>query len=55
MADTAVDTTATAEVTAKVRFISFFFLFGWTVVLKDFGRTFFEVILLFVLTIGLIR
>lgn len=36
MADTAVDTTATAEVTAKVRFIQFFLC--WAVVLKDLGN-----------------
>lgn len=37
MADTAVDTTATAEVTAKVGSIQGFFS-GWTVVLKDYGN-----------------
>lgn len=40
MADTAVDTTATAEVTAKVRFIQFFFSFARAVVLKDFSNNF---------------
>lgn len=34
MADTAVEKTITAEVTAKVRLIQF--VFGWTVVLKRF-------------------
>lgn len=49
MADTAVDTTAPAEVTAKVGFIQGFF-YGWTVVLKDFVN-FLKVVILLVLTI----
>lgn len=39
MADTAVDTTATAEVTAKVRFIQFFF-FLLNRRVKRFGELF---------------
>lgn len=51
MADTAVDTTATAEVTAKVRFIQFYF-FRLNRRVKRFGELF-RVVVLFVLTIGL--
>lgn len=50
MADTAVDTTATAEVTTKVRFIQFF-SHGSTIVLKgvsNFFLNFFLKVVLFV-------